>query len=72
VQNEKENCIYFGGVRKWDWDLNSGLHACKVGTLLLEQHLQSILFWLFLELGSHELFAKAGLELQSSPFQPPK
>jgi hypothetical protein len=25
-----------------------------------------------LEMGSHELFALAGLELQSSPFQPPK
>jgi hypothetical protein len=27
----------------WEWGLNSGLHACKVGTLLLEPHLQSIL-----------------------------
>jgi hypothetical protein len=31
----------------WDWGLNSGLHACKGGTLLLEPHLQSILLWLF-------------------------
>jgi hypothetical protein len=29
----------------WDWDLNSGLHSCKA-------HLQSILLWLFLEMGS--------------------
>jgi hypothetical protein len=27
--------------------LNSGLHACKAGTLPLEPHLQSILLWLF-------------------------
>jgi hypothetical protein len=27
--------------------LNLGLHACKAGTLPLEPHLQSILFWLF-------------------------
>jgi hypothetical protein len=31
----------------WDWSLNSGLHACKVHTLLLEPHLLSILLWLF-------------------------
>jgi hypothetical protein len=28
-------------------DLNSGLHACKAGALLLEPRLQSILLWLF-------------------------
>jgi hypothetical protein len=27
--------------------MNSGLHACKAGTLLLEPHLQSVLLWLF-------------------------
>jgi hypothetical protein len=27
--------------------LNSGLHVCKAGALLLEPHLQSILLWLF-------------------------
>jgi hypothetical protein len=26
----------------WDCDLNSGFHACRAGTLLLEQHLQSL------------------------------
>jgi hypothetical protein len=34
----------FGGR---DWGLNSELHVCKAGTLLLELHLQSILLWLF-------------------------
>jgi hypothetical protein len=44
--------------------LNSGLHACKAGTLLLESCLQSILLWLsFGDGGSHGLFAKAGLDL---------
>jgi hypothetical protein len=27
--------------------VNSGFHACKAGTLLLEPHFQSILLWLF-------------------------
>jgi hypothetical protein len=27
--------------------LNPGLHTCKVGAVLLETHLQSILLWLF-------------------------
>jgi hypothetical protein len=30
------------------------------------------LCWLFLEMGFHELFAQAGLKLQSSQSQPPK
>jgi hypothetical protein len=30
------------------------------------------LLWLFWRWGSHELFALAGLELQSSSSQPPK
>jgi hypothetical protein len=35
-------------LERWgDWDLNSGLHTCKAGTLLLKPHLQSILLWLF-------------------------
>jgi hypothetical protein len=25
-----------------DWGLNSGLHTCKAGTILLEAHLQSL------------------------------
>jgi hypothetical protein len=39
-----------------DWGLNSRLHACKVSTLLLEPHLQSILLWLFWRWGSPALF----------------
>jgi hypothetical protein len=31
----------------WEWDLNSGLHICKAGALLLEPLHQSILLWLF-------------------------
>jgi hypothetical protein len=44
---------------------------CMAGTLLLELHLKSILFWLFLEMGSLELFARAALKLWSSRSQPP-
>jgi hypothetical protein len=35
----------------WNWGLNSGLHACKTGALLLEPHLQPILLWLFWRCG---------------------
>jgi hypothetical protein len=56
----------------WDWGLNSGLHACTAGAVLLEPHLQSILFWSFWRWGFHELFAWAGLKPRSSQFQPPK
>jgi hypothetical protein len=31
----------------WDWDLNSGLHAWKTNSLLLEPYFHSILLWLF-------------------------
>jgi hypothetical protein len=31
----------------WEWDLNSGLHICKAGVLLLEPHLQSFTTLLF-------------------------
>jgi hypothetical protein len=47
----------------WDWSLNSGLHACTVGTVQLEPHLQVIFLWLFWKMGSvgggdsRELFA---------------
>jgi hypothetical protein len=43
--------------------LNSGLCACKASVLLLELHLQTILFCLFWRWGSLELFAQAGLKL---------
>jgi hypothetical protein len=46
-----------------DWGLNSGLHVCKVDSLLLESCLQSIFFLVILETGSWELFAQADLEL---------
>jgi cytochrome c biogenesis factor len=52
--------------------LNSELCTCKLGTLLLEPHYQSILLWLLLEIGSHELFAWADLEPQSFLSQPPR
>jgi hypothetical protein len=42
------------------WDLNSGLHTRKKGTLLLQPHLYSIAL-VILEMGSHELFAWVGL-----------
>jgi hypothetical protein len=32
---------------EWEWGLNSGLHACKVGTQPLESYLQFILLWFF-------------------------
>jgi hypothetical protein len=38
--------VVFGG-------LNSGLHACKAGTLLLEPHLQFILLWIFWGLANY-------------------
>jgi hypothetical protein len=42
----------------WDWDLNSGLLTCKAVAT------PPVLFALFiLEMGSHELFAGAGLKL---------
>jgi hypothetical protein len=52
--------------------LNLKLHTCEAGALPLEPHLQSILLCLILEMGSHELFAQAGLESRSSHAQLPK
>jgi hypothetical protein len=43
-------------VCMWNWGLNSGLWACKVGALLLEPHLQSILLWLFWKWGLPNCF----------------
>jgi hypothetical protein len=56
----------------WAWCLNSGLHAYNAGSLLLEPHLSPFLLWLFGGWGSPELFAWAGLKLQSSWSQLPK
>jgi hypothetical protein len=39
--------------------LNSGLQACKAGALPLELHFTLVI----LEMGSHELFPQADLEL---------
>jgi hypothetical protein len=49
---------------KWDWGLNSGL--CAGATTPVHVGL------IILEMGSLELFAKAGLEPLSSRSQPPK
>jgi hypothetical protein len=35
----------------WEWGLNTGFHACKVGTLPLEQYFQSIFVLIILEKG---------------------
>jgi hypothetical protein len=43
-----------------------GLHACKAGDLPLGPKLQTILLLVILEMGSHELFAWAELQPQSS------
>jgi hypothetical protein len=51
-------CKYFFPFFVWDWSVNSGLHAYKISTLLLQSILLCFLF--FLEMGSH---AGAGLEL---------
>jgi hypothetical protein len=59
--------FFSGGL--W-FDLRA--HTSKAGILLLEPHLQPILFWLFLEMESKELFAWIGLELWSSWSLPPK
>jgi hypothetical protein len=56
----------------WNWDLNSGLNVCKVGILPLEPYLHFalvIIILVILEMvGSHELFAWAGLELSDPPY----
>jgi hypothetical protein len=54
-------CIFF--FFWWNLGLNSELRVCKTGALLLEPHFQSILFWLFLEMGFCKLFAQTGLKL---------
>jgi hypothetical protein len=38
---------FFFLVFGWDWTLNAGRQAYKAGGLLLELHLQALLFWLF-------------------------
>jgi hypothetical protein len=53
------------------WGLNLGFHTCKTSALLLEPHLQSILFCLFWRWGPLKLFLWAGLKLWSSWSQPP-
>jgi hypothetical protein len=47
VQNSKEIFFWEGGG---DWGLNSGLCTCKVGTLSLEPHLQTIFALVILEM----------------------
>jgi hypothetical protein len=45
----------------WDWGLNSELCSCKTGALLFDPHFHSTVVLVILEIGSHELFAWAGL-----------
>jgi hypothetical protein len=42
----------------WDWALNSGLHTCKAGGLLLEPYFSPFYFliWLFWRQGTCDLF----------------
>jgi hypothetical protein len=47
--------------------LDSGLHTCKAGTLLLEPHLQFILLWL---VWKWSLADVAGLTLNCDPLDP--
>jgi hypothetical protein len=47
------------------WGLNSGLHACKKGTLSLETHLQPILLWLLWRWGPEKYLP--GLALNHQP-----
>jgi hypothetical protein len=63
--NSKKGLSIEAGILE-SWDLNSWLHACKADALLLELFLQSIFALVLWEMVSHELFAQAGLELQSS------
>jgi hypothetical protein len=53
--------IYFVGLK---FELRAS--RFKADTLLLEPHLQPIFDTLILEMGSHELFAWAGVEPRSS------
>jgi hypothetical protein len=59
--------IFYGTVsgEGWYWGLSLRLCACKVGALLLQPQLQFI-FLIVFEMESCDLFAHAGLKLQSS------
>jgi hypothetical protein len=48
-------CSFFFFLVELNWDLNSG-------TLLLDQWLHSIVFWLFWRWGSYDLFDLVGLD----------
>jgi hypothetical protein len=45
--NRHDDCFCDCFLFWWDCSLNSGLHACKAGTLPLDAALQSILLWIF-------------------------
>jgi hypothetical protein len=47
---------------RWEWGLNSGLHASQADTSQLEPHLHSIFDLVVLKMRSHKLFDLAGLE----------
>jgi hypothetical protein len=51
----------------WDWGLNSGLCTCKAGSISALSVTPPVHFDLIIfDMGSHKLFAQAGLEPQSS------
>jgi hypothetical protein len=52
--------------------LNSGHCICKVGALLLQLLLQSVIALVILNIGSLELFTWTDLQLQFSRSQPPQ
>jgi hypothetical protein len=48
AQNMKDSSfLFFFFFFWWDGSLNSGLHTCEAGFLLLEPNLQFTLHWLF-------------------------
>jgi hypothetical protein len=61
----------------WDWGLTQGLCAHEASTQLLEPHLQSILFWLFLRWGLENYLPRlvscyVVLKIMILSLQPPK
>jgi hypothetical protein len=53
---------FFGGTEVW----TQGFSTCKANALPLEPYFQTIFVPVIWQCVSHKLFAKGGLELQSS------
>jgi hypothetical protein len=53
----------------WDWGLNSGLYTFKAGVLPFELQPPIHFALAILEMESYELFARAGIKLQSCQSQ---